>query len=131
MQSNLVTNITGDGVTAIISGHFHAQKHDDYGWPNDHEGHPPNYWKGADAGMKYAQEHVMMKVIHGHVLTESNATTHITDWFEGQNAHIQGQPLLKMYATNAYIAGYNATYGTLPPDAPLVERELAQKLTYP
>ena len=61
-----------------------------FSWPNDDEGHPPNYWKGVDAGMKYAQEHVMVKVIRGHVLTEYNATTRITDWFDGQNAHLWG-----------------------------------------
>jgi hypothetical protein len=42
---------------------FSAQTHDSYSWPNDDEGHPPNYWKGADAGIKYAQEHVMVKVV--------------------------------------------------------------------
>lgn len=44
---------------------FSAQTHDSYSWPNDDEGHPPNYWKGADAGIKYAQEHVMVKVVQG------------------------------------------------------------------
>lgn len=58
---------------------FSAQTHDNYSWPNDDEGHPPNYWKEADAGAKYAPEHVIVKVIRGHVLTELNATTHITD----------------------------------------------------
>jgi GH35 family endo-1,4-beta-xylanase len=110
---------------------FSAQTHDNCGWPNDDETHPPNYWKGADAGVKYAKEHVMVKVIKGHVLTEYNATTHISDWFDGQNAHIQGRPLSKMYATNAYIAGYNATYRTMPPDIPLSQQVLAKKLADP
>lgn len=44
---------------------FSVQTHDSYSWPNDDEGHPPNYWKGADAGIKYAQEHVMVKVVQG------------------------------------------------------------------
>ena len=81
--------------------------------------------------MKYAKEHVMVKVIRGHVLTELNATTHISDWFDGQSAHIQGRPLSKMYATNPYIAGYNATSGTTPPEIPLSQQVLAQKLADP
>ena len=109
---------------------FSAEKPDAYGWPNDDEGHLPNYWKGVDAGIKYAQEHVMVKVVQGHVLTEYGARN-ISDWFDGQTAHTNGQPLSKMYATDAYIAGYNATYGTLPPEIPLSQQVLAQKLTYP
>ena len=58
---------------------FSAQTHDNYGWPNDDETHPPNYWKGADAAVSYAQDHVMMEVVNGHVLTQVNQTTPITD----------------------------------------------------
>jgi hypothetical protein len=36
-----------------------------------------------------------------------------------------------MYATNAYIAGYNATYRTMPPDIPLSQQVLAKKLADP
>jgi len=73
----------------------------------------------------------MVRVINGHVLTELNATTHINDWFDGQTAHLQGRPLSKMYSTNAFIAGYNATYGTLPPEIPLSQQILAKKLADP
>ena len=91
---------------------FSAQKPDAFSWPNDDEGHPPNYWKGADAGMQYAKEHVMMKVVNGHVLTEYNATTHITDWFDGQSARIWGDviPKAKSYPNSEFVAGYNSTY---------------------
>ncbi|MGA9843214.1 MAG: hypothetical protein WBQ25_12950 [Nitrososphaeraceae archaeon] len=72
----------------------------------------------------------MVKVVQGHVLKEYNATLRITDWFDGQSAHYRGEAPNKLMIP-AYIAGYKAPYGTLPPDAPLAERELAKKLTYP
>lgn len=81
---------------------------------NDDEGHPPNYWKGVDAGTKYGQEHVMVKIVQGHVLTDYEAARQILDWFDGQTAQVRGDPLNKLMST-AYIDGYNAPYGTLPP----------------
>ena len=110
---------------------FSAVKPDAFSWPNDDEGHPPNYWKGVDAGIKYAQEHVMVKVIHGHVLTEYNATTRINDWFDGQSAHLWGDPIPtgKSYPNSEFVAGYNTTYGILPREVD--PRNLAQKLSGP
>jgi hypothetical protein len=93
---------------------FSAVKPDGFSWPNDDEGHPLNYWKGVDAGIKYAQDHVMVKVIRGHVLTELSATTHITDWFDGQNQRIWNGTITRPYSPE-FMAGYNTTYGTLPP----------------
>jgi hypothetical protein len=107
---------------------FSAQTHDNFSWPNDDEGHPPNYWKGADAGIKYAKEHVMVKVIRGHVLTELNATTHITDWFDGQDQRIWNGTITKPYSLE-FMTGYNTTYGTLPPE--IDPQHLAQKLSQP
>ena len=86
---------------------FSAQTHDNYSWPNDDETHPYNYWQGADAGRKYAQEHVMVKVIKGHVLTQVNATTDITDWFDGQDQRLRNGTVDKTYHTVEFMAGYS------------------------
>ena len=40
-----------------------------------------------------AQEHVMVKVVQGHVLTQVNATTRINDWFDGQSARLWGDAI--------------------------------------
>jgi hypothetical protein len=71
-------------------------------------------WKGVDAGTKYAQEHVMVKLVQGHVLTDYNATTGITDWFDGENERLWGGVMPKSFS-QSFADGYNATYGTLPP----------------
>ena len=46
---------------------FYAKRAD------NEEGHLDIYWKGVDAGMKYAQEHVMVRVVQGHVLADYSA----------------------------------------------------------
>jgi hypothetical protein len=107
---------------------FSAQTHDNYSWPNDDETHPYNYWQGADAAVKYAKEHVMVKVIRGHVLTELNATEDITDYFDGQNQQIWNGTITKPYST-AFMTGYNTTYGILPLEVD--PNNLAQKLSGP
>jgi hypothetical protein len=68
------------------------------------------------------------KVIRGHVLTELNATTHITDYFDGQNQRIWNGAITKPYSTE-FMSGYNATYGTLSPG--IDPQNLAQKLSGP
>jgi hypothetical protein len=110
---------------------FSAQTHDNFSWPNDDEGHPPNYWKGADAGREYAKEHVMVKVINGHVLTQVNQTTRINDWFDGQSARIWGDaiPTGKSYPNSEFVAGYDTAYGTLPHEVD--PNNLAKKLSGP
>ena len=73
----------------------------------------------------------MMKVIQGHVLTEYNATTHITDWFDGQSERLWGGgiPKAKSYPDSEFVAGYNTTYGILPSEVD--PQNLAQKLSQP
>ena len=71
---------------------------------------------------------VMVKVIKGHVLTELNATTRITDWLDGQNQRIWNGTITKPYSLE-FMAGYNATYGTLPYE--IDPENLAQKLSQP
>ncbi len=72
-----------------------------------------------------------MKVIKGHVLTELNATAPITDWFDGQSAHLsfRNETVNKLWHTYEFMAGYNATYGKLPPE--IDPHNLAQKLSGP
>jgi len=72
----------------------------------------------------------MVKVIKGHVLTEDNATTHITDWFDGQYERTWGGviPKAKSYSLE-FVAGYNAINGTLPHEVD--PQNLAQRLSQP
>lgn len=112
-----------------------AQNHDTYfyGWgdgfrnwvfyakrADDDEGHLQAYWDGVDAGMKYAQHHVTVRVINGHVLSDYKAVEYIDGWLDGQLSHLRGessanltQPLYGYL--KGFYDGYNAPPQTLPP----------------
>jgi len=62
------------------------------------------------------------------VLTEVNATTHITDWSDRQDQRDRNGTITKPYSFE-FMAGYNTTYGTLPPEVD--PQHLAQKLSQP
>jgi hypothetical protein len=95
---------------------------------DDDEGHPPNYWTGVANGTKYAQDTVMVKQINGSLLIDYNAAKDILDWFDGQTANGNGDPIPKAHSL-AFADGYNAPYGTLP--SYIDDKNLTQTLSGP
>lgn len=84
---------------------FYAKRAD------NEEGHLDIYWKGVDAGMKYAQEHVMVRVVQGHVLADYSAAEYVLGWLEGVNSHARGEPLVaKSYPLFGYDKGFYDGY---------------------
>lgn len=86
---------------------------------DDDESHLPIYWKGVDAGMKYAKEHVMVRVVQGHVLTDIDAAGYILGWLDGQNSHSCGEPLVTMpHPLFGYDKGFSDGYSAPPETLP-------------
>ena len=79
------------------------------------------YYKGFDAGWKYAREHVKLTMDHGRVITNLKDIDYTDGWLDGRAHRVFNitQVIIRENHTINYIkgfsTGYHAVDGALPP----------------